>query len=496
MRGLLGTLLAFVVVAGCSGAVAPSGPTQTVSTLSPSVTRSAETTTPSPTLTVFAETGFGDPYFSDIGNIGYDVEHYLIELTVDPVANSLAGAVVITGVANANLDVFHLDLLGLEVEAVTVNDEVASFTRSSGKLAIDPFRLLPAGEGFTVAVAYHGIPEPVLSKTGMTLGWQNTDGVIFVVSEPDGARTWLPSNDHPSDKAEFTFRITVPAGMTVAANGVLDRVEEGDGAETFVWDMAEPMATYLATIVVGDLQRIERPGLDGVLIRDYVPRAMALDPLTSFIEVREMIEFYSDLFGPYPFAAYGHALVPIAYGALENQTLTLINLPTSAFEEEVTDPSLFFFPNVAAHELAHQWFGNSVTPSTWRDIWLSEGFATYAEWLWDEHLWGPTVYESQIDFAFSLLAGGPYPLAGDPGASELFSTSVYIRGALTLHALKVEVGNEAFFGILRAWADRYAHANASTEDFIALAEELSGIALEDLFDVWLYQTTIPALGEE
>lgn len=504
MRRLSVILLAFAVVAACTGNVSVVGPStsaETSSTVSSSDTNPVESTTTTnsvgstttTSLVVLAEMGLGDPYFPDIGNVGYDVEHYSIVLTVDPVANTLAGEVVITAVATGNLDVFHLDLLGLEVETVTVDGREASFARSAEKIVVDPAPLLPAGEAFTVTVAYRGTPQPVVSNTGYTVGWQHAEGVVFVFSEPDGARTWLPSNDHPSDKAGFTFRITAPEGMTVAANGVLVAVVPGDGVQTFVWDMDEPMATYLATVVVGDLVRVERPGPDGVLLRDYMPRAMALDPGTSIVEVGDMIEFFSDVFGSYPFAAYGHASVPLPFAeGVENQTLTLIIQPEFPSEE-----NLLFFPNIVAHELAHQWFGNSVTPSTWRDIWLSEGFATYAEWLWGEHTWGSPVYDNLVEFAYSFsYEGGPYPLVGDPGASDLFSPIVYQRGALTLHALRVEVGDETFFEILRTWADRYAYANASTEDFVALAEELSGTSLEDLFDVWLYQSTVPVLSEK
>jgi len=459
------------------------------------MTTSLIESSPTTTLAVLDEMGLGDPYFPDLGNAGYDVEHYSIVLTVDPVANTLAGEVVITAVATASLDLFHLDLLGLSVESVTVDGEEASFTRSIEKLVIDPTPLLPAGEGFAVTVAYGGTPEPVLSENGMTLGWQHAEDLVFVVSEPDGTRTWLPSNDHPSDKAGFTFRITVREGYTVAANGVLVAVVPGEGVQTFVWDMAEPMATYLATLVVGDLVRVERPGPDGVLIRDYMPQAMALDPRTFILNVDEMIEFLVDRFGPYPFAAYGHAFVPIEYGALENQTLTLIDRQLTTLAQ-VDDSDSVYVPNVVVHELAHQWFGNSVTPSTWRDIWLNEGFATYAEWLWVEHRWGSAAYGRQVEFAHDMVYGGVYPPLDDPGVTGMFALSVYLRGALALHALRIEVGDDTFFEILRTWADRYAYTNASTEDFIALSEELSGIDLGGVFDAWVYQTTVPALSEE
>jgi aminopeptidase N len=467
--------------------------TAPATTTMPGTTSPSTTTTVSTTTTAGDPAGVGDPYFPGLGNAGYDVEHYLVELAVDPVANTIAGEVVITAAATADLDAFHLDLLGLTVDRVTVDGIDAGFTREAAELIVDPPAVLPAGEGFAAVVAYHGTPEN-LHTLGFPLGWVQAGDLTYVVAEPDGARTWLPCNDHPSDKAAFTFRITAPAGNTVAANGTLVEVLAGDGVNTFVWDMPEPMATYLATVVVGDLARVERGTAAGVLLRDYVPPDLAGDPPAPLGRIGEMVEFFVGLFGPYPFAEYGHAIVPGLPGALEDQTLCVFGREAleTLFDADPQGPGS---EAVVAHELAHQWFGDSVTPSTWQDVWLNEGFATFAQWLWVEHARGAEAYRQEVAGSYAFVAEGPHPLPGDPGADgeAMFHYSVYLRGGLTLHALRVEVGDETTWEILQAWAERHAYGNAATADFVSLAEELSGRDLGALFAAWLFDPSIPAL---
>jgi len=481
-------------------------------TTAPSATSTLATTTSAPTTTTQAGTtttgttqagttstaagdpsGLGDPYFPELGNPGYDVEHYLVELAVDPVANTVEGAVAATAAATADLDTFHLDLLGLTVDSVTVDGAAAGFRREEGELVIDPAGLLPAGEDFVVTVAYHGTPLN-LTTLGFPIGWVQAGDLTYVAAQPDGARTWLPCNDHPADKAAFTFRITVPEGNVVAANGSLAEVQDGPGVATFVWEMPEPMATYLATVVVGPLTRVEWGTAAGVVLRDYLPADLAADPPAPLTRVGEMMEFFTGFFGPYPFAEYGHAVVPGLPGALEDQTLCVFGREAleTLFDAQ---PWTLGAEAVVAHELAHQWFGDSVTPSTWQDVWLNEGFATFAQWLWVEHARGAEAYRQEVAGSYAWVAAGPHPLPGDPGATgeELFADSVYVRGGLTLHALRVEVGDETTWEILRAWAERYAYGNAATADFVSLAEEFSGRDLGALFEAWLFDPSIPAL---
>ena len=473
-------------------APATSAPSTTGAAATSTTTTAAPvtTTTTGPAITTTAAAalvdpspGLGDPYFPDLGNPGYDVAHYLVDLAVDPAANTLAGEVVVTAAATANLDRFHLDLSGLTVDAVAVDGTAAAFERDGAELIVTPASLVPTGEGFEVTVAYHGTPKPVRT-IGFAAGWAQAEGITYVVAEPDGARTWLPSNDHPGDKAAFTFRITVPEGNTVAANGSLVNVLAGARESTFVWEMRQPMATYLATVVAGDLTRVERGTFAGVLLRDYLPADLAADPPGLLDRVGEMIEFFSGAFDPYPFAEYGHAVVPAAE-ALEDQTLCILGWGGGV------DPG-DYDEGIVSHELAHQWFGDSVTPATWQDIWLNEGFATFGQWLWLEHSRGAAAYAEQVAKSYDRLRRSGI-LPGDPGAGSMFSSTVYQRGGLTLHALRVTVGDAALFEILRTWASRYAYGNASTADFVALAEESSGRDLGALFQAWLYEPDVPEM---
>ncbi|MBN2112682.1 MAG: M1 family metallopeptidase [Acidimicrobiia bacterium] len=468
-------------------------PATTTTLALPTTTTPTSTTTPTTTTLPIdpALAGLGDPYFPTLGNSGYDVVAYIVALTVDPDENTIEGLALISGWATQDLETLNFDLLGLTVDSIEVDGVAAAFTRDGAELVVRPRWHIPVGTAFHVEVAYHGTPEN-LYTIGFPLGWVDAGDITYVVAEPDAARTWFPANDHPADKAHFTFHITVPAGLTVAANGTLVEVVPGDGVTRFTWEMPEQTATYLATVVIGNLIRLERPGPGGVLLRDYLPADMGNELPAPLVRVPEMLELYAGLFGPYPFTEYGHAVVPGMPGALENQTLT-------AFGREILeDQGAFGRPTVeeiVAHELAHQWFGDSVSPATWQDIWLNEGFATFAQWLWVEHDLGREAYDATIAGNYEFLAGAPHPPPGDPGpdGSQMFHYSVYLRGGLTLHALRVEVGDDTLFAILRSWAERHAYGNGSTPEFIALAEEISGADLTALFDAWLYQAQLPAL---
>jgi len=489
LRALL-LLLGGLTAAACSSSGGPStGPTTPpTSPPPPAILESTTTSTTAPALESVAPApaGLGDPYFPSLGNTGYDVEHYLIDLSVDPGANHIAGTTTIEATATGDYDSFTFDLVGLEVTEVTVDGAIVTYRREgvdASKLRIEA--ALTAGEGFSVSVSYSGEPTPTdLGGLGFATGWlSNTEGT-YVAAEPAGARTWFPANDHPSDKALFTFRITAPHGMTAAANGTLVETTGTAESTTHVWEMADPMTTYLATVVVAPLVRVEHPPVGGVILRDYLPAALAEEVPDSFTKIGEMIDYFDDLFGPYPFDRYGHVVVSGLPAALETQTLTVFG--EAWFDSPITE-------FVVAHELAHQWFGNHVSPTTWQDIWLNEGFATYSELLWVEYLFGRVAMQADATGRYDALAASPHALTGDPRPDRLFGISVYQRGGLTLHALRAEVGDDAFFDILRAWVERYGSGNASTAEFIALSEEIAGVDLGGLFDAWLFSIELPPM---
>jgi len=423
--------------------------------------------------------GLGDPLFPLAGNGGYDVSNYALILDYEPSANFLSGSAVITATATQSLSRFDLDLRGFTISRLLVNGQSASFARSGQELIVTPRKALGSGKTFTVTVDYAGMPTVVVDADDSIEGWIPTSDGAFVAGEPQGSPGWYPANDNPRDKATYDFRVSVPAGLTVMANGVLVSSTTSGGRTTWAWRENDPMAPYLATATVGvfDLTQSTLPG--------GIPAYVAVDPHLGasdvLAELPDVVAFYASIYGPYPFDAVG-AIVDDArfvFYALETQTKPLFD----RMPDEAT----------LVHELSHMWFGDSVTLTEWPDLWLHEGFATWSEWIWSEHTGGKTAQET-FDTLYGRQSANFWdPPAGDPGSPELlFSPSVYLRGGMTLQALRVKVGEATFFRILRDWAAEHRHGNASTAQFIALAERDSGLSLATFFDVWLVQPGKPA----
>jgi hypothetical protein len=643
--------------------------------------------------------GVGDPYFPLDGNGGYDVRHYLLEVKYTPQTDVLAGVATITARATQNLSSFNLDLDGLTVRSIRVDGRPASFTRDGGELTVKPRSGLRQGSTFTTVVSYDGVPDVVT--------FVHTDDGAVIMGEPHIASWWFPVNDHPTDKAAYTFKVTVPAGTEAVANGELVDRKTVNGWTTWTWDARAPMASYLATATMGDFdlrqyrangikfwdaldpdlfdelgveprtgqrfaisqkdsssyKRLSRtitvpaaganlsfwvtrdteadwdfmfveartagaedwttlpdlnghtsantgqsclfgwhdlhpflthyqtldsdgtcvatgtsgtwsaasgassgyeqwsvdlsgyagtdvevsisyasdwgvqafglfvdditvstgagstsfeddgdvmdgwtvpgpPARSGPNLNDWmagtvenVPRPDGELVDTVFARQPEAIEFMAGLFGPYPFSASG-GIVDDTFsvaGALENQTRPIYG--RSIFGDPVQGTS------VLVHELAHQWFGNSVSLAGWRHLWLNEGFATYAEWLWSEHKNLGTAQQifdatfrshPQDDPFWKVIVDDPVEDPSDPD-DVLFEPAVYDRGAMTLHQLRLAVGDASFFQILRLWTARFADGNATTDQFIAHAEQISGRQLDELFKVWLSTPQRPTI---
>ena len=487
----VGLVVLVVVVAAALGVVlvvrpwsddaeddATPGPTTTEPT-------TTETTAPAVEGTPGAA-GVGDPYYPGLGNGGFDVDHYTLDLTWLADEGELAGVTTIEATATQDLSRFHLDLSGLEVRAVTVEGEAAEVAREGRELIVDPDEDIADGAEFTTVVTYGGAPEPIREGTDVfALGWQTDGREAFVVSEPSGARTFFPVSDHPTDKATYTIRVTAPEDQTVAANGLLVAENDtGHGTRSWTYEASDPMASYLVQVAIGDYELTEPTRIGGVTIRHALHRSFAARAAVTVETTSEMLTLLDDVYGPYPFEAYGVVAVDQDLGfALETQTLTIIGSDL-AQQGRAAD-------QVLLHELAHQWVGDAVSPATWQDIWLNEGSATYAEWLWLERTGQGSAAETARRFAGAPMLDLP---PGDPGPDELFAPSVYYRGGMTLQALRERVGDADFFTILRRWIDEHRGGTASTDDFIALAEEVSGADLDGLFDAWLYADEVPELG--
>jgi hypothetical protein len=643
--------------------------------------------------------GAGDPYFPLDGNGGYDTRHYSLKVKYDPSTDVLKGRATIKARATQDLSSFNLDLVGLTVRSVRVDGRSASWSRDEHELTITPSKGIRDGRRFIVVIRYDGIPEPVVEGFGIS-GFIATDDGTLVAGQPHVAATWYPVNDHPSDKASYTFKITVPHGLEAIANGELEKRWTKRGWTTWLWDAKEPMASYLTTATVGEFdinaykkngirfwdavdpdlygppaaprtgsqfaisqraepsfKRLERtiavpagggnlsfwvtrdtetnwdflfveahtagtddwttlPDLNGhtsndtgfvcpfwlelhpflehyqtaqddgtctptgttgawnarsghsdgyeqwsvdlsayagkdvvvsisyasddlfqkqgVFVDDIVvstgagttsfendgdtmdgwsvpgapagsapngndwivgtaadtPTPVGVQIDDSFAMQPEILDFLASQFGDYPFSAGGGIVddYPDLGFALEIQTRPIYAI------DFFFDPR--FAVDVVVHELAHQWYGDSLALAAWQHIWLNEGFATYAEWLWNEHIGNETAQET-FDFFYDVVHPADDPwwelIVGDPGPDSLFDDQIYTRGAMTLHALRLAVGDRDFFRILRRWAHKKEGGNVTTDEFIALAERISGEDLGDLFDAWLFTGARPEL---
>jgi len=423
-----------------------------------------------------------------IGNGGYDAQHYDADLSLNP-EGVMDATSVMTAAATQNLEQFNLDFVGFDIESVKVNGEKAGFQREDGELIIRPKKVLNKGENFSVSVDYNGVPKPFPSKHApVALGWNSFEGGSFVVSEPDGTRAWLPVNDHPTDKASYSFHINVPKPQVAAANGVLTQIEEGEDSTTYHFEARDQMASYLSTVHVGDYVRSESVSPSGIPIRNYFPRDLVEESEYDFGRVPEMMEFFSGKFGPYPFEVYGNIVMDANLGgaaALETQTLPLYDRGMVTGDRRLE--------RVLVHELAHHWFGNSVSPGDWKDIWLNEGLASYSEMLWTEHDQGTEARDRALVRAERIVQryGAKEPIA-EPAPDGLFDAKVYQGGALAVHALRKEVGDDSFFEILKEYGAKHRDGTATTEDLIEISSKVSGKELQPFFDKWVYSSELPA----
>jgi aminopeptidase N len=430
-----------------------------------------DTTTTTVLVGVDGDDDAGDEYVPGFGATGYDVADYALDLAWRP-PDRLFGSITITLTPEEDLSSFALDLDGLRVRQVRVNGDTARYDHDGIELRITPAETLPADDEVLVTILYGGtLGEGHVAEHLEPVGWVGLDDGGFALGQPVGSSTWFPANEAIEDKATFHLALDVPAGYEVASNGVL--MDHTD--TTWGYAMDDPMAPSLALLAVGQFDQIEDEGPDGLPITSFVSEGSALGD--DLVDIGEMVDTFDDLFGPYPFDSYGIVALATDFPyALETQGRSFLPRGT-------TDPI------TQAHELAHQWFGDSVTPSTWGDIWLNEGFATYAQYLWLE----ASRDDYDIDAGVAALRDGE-GLRGpirDPGVERIYDDAVYDRGALTLHALRGQIGDDRFFELLQAWTADHEGGTVTTDDFIALAEEVSGEDLGDFFHAWLDERPLP-----
>ncbi|MFB6876814.1 M1 family metallopeptidase [Streptomyces sp. NPDC056323] len=430
--------------------------------------------------------GIGDAYYPASGNGGYDVSHYDLRLKYQPSTDLLEGTATILATTTQDLSRFNLDF-GLDVSEVRVNGKKAGHVKNGEQeLEITPAAPLAKGKAVSVVVRYAGKPSEV--KINGWTSWVRTPDGAVAAQEPESAAWWFPSNDHPLDKATYDISVSVPDGTQAISNGTLQSQSSRLGWTRFNWRSARPQATYLTTLAVGRFDITTDTTSDGLPVVNAYSEDLGANAgaaRASIERTTEVAEWLTEVFGPYPFEALGGYSPNVTSGfALETQTRPFYSPKQFANGANVS---------VVVHELAHQWYGDSVSLKGWKDIWINEGFARYSQWLWSEKE-GEGTAQELADYAYSLHpADDPFwkVKPGDPGPDNQFDAAVYDRGALALQALRDKLGDETFFALLKGWPAEHAYGNASVSDFVAYAERVSGKPLAAFFDTWLFQPTRP-----
>lgn len=430
-----------------------------------------------------------DRYTPGHGTDSYRVSRYELDLDYRMAANRLSGRAVIHAMAARQTSAVVLDLAGLRAVKVQLNGQrVRRFAQRAEQLVVHLDADLFPGETFTVDVRYEGNPAPRRGLWG-EVGWEElTDGAL-VAGQPNGAPSWFPCNDHPRSKASYRIAVTTDANYRAVCNGRLVGHSTRASRETWTYEQEEPMATYLATVQIGRYTSLvldpgEAPG--GVLQTAAVPPALAAAARQGLRLQPDMMRTFVSCFGPYPFSEYTVVVADdVLEIPLEAQTMAILGRNHLSLDWDAQ--------RLIAHELSHQWFGNSLTVGGWHDIWLHEGFACYAEWIWSEAA-GVMATDDRAAAAWRRLSVTVQDLLiGDPGPALMFDDRVYKRGALALHALRIQCGDLAFFTLLKEWTRTHRHGSVSTGDFILMANGVAGIDAEAVLHPWLFELTLPPL---
>ena len=446
--------------------------------------------------------GLGDRLFPGLGNGGYDALHYDLDLryaTAAP-AQGLDGTVTIYARATQGLSRFNLDFAGQSVGAVYVDGRAARWAREGEELVITPKRAVKRHEKFRVTVAHFTAAptDPAVSSAFFV-----TPHGSATAPQPDLAHDFLPSNDHPRDKASFRIRFDVPAGVVAVANGVPTGRRTHHGRTKWSYLQRQPMATGLIQLAVGTYD-LDFPGRHrGVPLRDVTAPTLTASLQPALARTGAHLDYMLGAVGRYPFDIYGSLILDVDLGfALETQTLSLFDKVWFEAGQGLWDP-------VMLHELSHMWFGDSVTPYEWSDLWLNEGHASWYEFLYAEE--NGFLVEDTEDYpdpqgyaTVDALMKRVYelgdqwraengPVARPASAETLFSLNVYHGGALVLYALREKIGRRAFERLEREWVTRYRDRSVSTQDFIALASRVAHRDLRGFLGRWLFDTTTPPM---
>ena len=494
-RRLGGAALVVVLASGCAGTGAVRSAEQT--SLPTAAAPSASAALPSsdepppdpddPALEPALSEPLEDSVYPDVGDPSVDSLRYDLDLAWDPSSSTLTAEATIELRATGEGDGLQLDLAPeLEVASVALDGAPVDFEHDGKDLRIAAD--VVADERYVLDIAYAGSPQPTPAPTTRsdfnTTGWTVTDdGEVWTMQEPYGAFTWYPVNDQPSDKALYDISVTAPAPYTGVANGVLvSQTQDGD-LTTSEWSLSSPTSSYLVTVAIGEYTETTNTSASGVEISYWVPSD---EPqYAGRLEyAAEGLDWLEDKLGPYPFDSLGFLLVDSESG-METQTMITLGLTSYATSKDVL-----------VHEMAHQWYGDEVTPDDWRDVWMNEGMAMYLQGVWQADHEGRDLdglMDEWASFESMLRAQSGPPADYDP--TQFGESNIYYGPALMWHELRQRIGDEKFWQVTRDWPALDPERNADREEYLPWLVEQTGVERE-FFDEWLLSPTTPTRASD
>lgn len=425
-----------------------------------------------------------DSVYPEVGDPLVDALHYDLSLAWTPGTDTLEAVERLTFRATADADRVRLDFDDVvEIDSLTVDGAEARFERSDKDLVVD--HAVTADEQYVLELSYSGTPEPYDAPTSRPdfsegLGWHVTDEhEVWTVQEPYGAFTWYAANDQPADKAYYDFTLTVPEPWTGIANGELVETTESDGLRTTRWYLAEPASSYLVTVAFADYTPIELESSSGVPITIWGPTDDP-DAIGDTEYAPEAMDWLEEYLGPYPFDTFG-ILIYDGSSGMETQTMVTLGATPYATSRPVV-----------VHELAHHWYGNTVTPADWKDVWMNEGMAMYLQAMWEAEDEGISIDEKMDSWA--EFEPGERKIAGPPAdydPQNFGSGNIYYSPALMWHELRGRIGDDRFFSLLRDWPADQENGTADREEYEAWMEAATGEELTAFLDDWLLGERTP-----
>lgn len=426
-------------------------------------------------------------------------KHYVVSLTLnDQLSQIVAGSARIDVLVLKQTSLIDFDFGDLKTSRVTVDSKTASFTHKNGKLEITLSAPANPGTKLVIEVDYSGKPKDGLIMTA------DIDGTPSAVGDnwPNRLHHWIPTFDHPSAKATVTFNVTAPAQDEVVANGKLDRVETtANGTRTWTYSEGVPIPPYCMIIAVGQFARFEPSGRAPVPISYHVPKSQGPLALKGFAPTIPSLEYFNELIEPYPYEKLAMIVGATQYGGMENSSAIVFTARIFEPRPKAQISAPYGIPrglvNTIAHEIAHQWFGDSVTESTWADLWLSEGFATYFAGLFLQRSEGEAAFQDYMKraaddvFEFEKKKSAPIFDRDTENLMQLLNPNNYQKGGWVLHMLRSSLGDDVFFRGIRSYYSAHKEGTATTEDLRAALEKASGKDLSGFFKRWIYESGHP-----